>query len=105
MNRYYSGDLLKFSNLDILEEIQKALVSATMTLPPRRSVHTNHNGLQAVEWWKQGELQKIKDYCLQDVKVTKEVYEYGLKYGRLLMRIGFGSEGNPVQFKYSLNGN
>lgn len=42
------------------------------------------NGLEALEWFRQGEMQKIKDYCLQDVKVTKNLYEYGKKAGHVL---------------------
>ena len=103
MNNYYSGDFLKFSGLDILAEIQKALGFrlklddvAAATVGTRKSGH----GLQAVEWWKQGEIQKIKDYCLQDVRVTKDVYEYGLKYGSLAYedRLG-GRKAIPVDFK------
>ncbi len=102
MNNYYSGDFLKFNNLDLLEEIQKALGFrlklddvAAATVGHRKSGY----GLQAVEWWKQGEIQKIKDYCLQDVKVTKDVYEYGLKYNALAYedRLG-GRKGIPVDF-------
>ena len=103
MNLYYSGDFLTFSNLDILVEIQKALGFrlklddvAAATVGHRKSGY----GLQAVEWWKTGEIQKIKDYCLQDVKVTKEVYEYGLKYDALAYedRVG-GRKAIPVDFK------
>lgn len=39
------------------------------------------DGLQAVEWWKQGQVEKIIEYCLQDVKVTREVFEFGRKNG------------------------
>ncbi len=102
MNNYYSGDFLTFPGLDILAEIKKTLGFrlklddvAKATVGHKKSGH----GLQAVEWWKQGEIQKIKDYCLQDVKVTKDVYEYGLKYGALAYedRIG-GRKAIPVDF-------
>jgi DEAD/DEAH box helicase domain-containing protein len=39
------------------------------------------DGLQAVEWWKTGQIQKIIDYCIQDVQVTKDVFEFGRKNG------------------------
>ncbi len=102
MNNYYAGDFLTFPGLDILEEIHKALGFrlklddvAAASVGHRKSGH----GLQAVEWWKQGEIQKIKDYCLQDVKVTKDVYEYGKKYGALAYedRLG-GRRPIPVDF-------
>lgn len=102
MNNYYAGNFLDFQNLDILVEIHKALGFrlklddvAQATVGHKKSGH----GLQAVEWWKQGEIQKIKDYCLQDVKVTKDVYEYGVKYGALAYedRLG-GRRAIPVDF-------
>lgn len=39
------------------------------------------DGLMAVEWWKKGEIQKIIDYCMQDVKVTRDVFLYGRQNG------------------------
>ena len=39
------------------------------------------DGLMAVEWWKQGEVQKIIDYCMQDVKVTRDVFQFGRQNG------------------------
>ena len=39
------------------------------------------DGLLAVEWWKQGQVQKIIDYCMQDVKVTRDVFAFGRQNG------------------------
>jgi DEAD/DEAH box helicase domain-containing protein len=102
LNNYYPGDLNGFAQLDMLEEIHKVLGFrlklddvAAATVGHRKSGH----GLQAVEWWKQGEIQKIKDYCLQDVKVTKAVYEYGLKYHALVYEDRFsGRKAIPLDF-------
>ena len=106
MNNYYSGNFLDFCNLDLLEEIHKTLGFrlklddvAAATIGTRKSGH----GLQAVEWWKQGEIDKIKEYCLQDVKVTKGVYEYGLKYGALAYEDRFGGrKAIPVDFSLTV---
>ncbi len=87
LNNYYAGDLLKLPQLDILQHIEKSLGYriklddvAAATIGTRKSAH----GLQAVAWWKEGKIQEIREYCLQDVKVTKEVYEFGLKNGYVL---------------------
>jgi DEAD/DEAH box helicase domain-containing protein len=87
LNNYYPGDLLQLPQLDMLEEIQKALghrlkldTIAEATLGSSKSAH----GLLAVQWWKEGKIQEIIDYCQQDVKVTKEVYEFGLERGYVL---------------------
>lgn len=86
MNNYYAGDFQKFPNLDVMVEIQKFLGFriklddvASATLGYGKSGH----GLMAIEYWKKGELDKLAEYCLQDVKVTKEVYDYGLEHGKL----------------------
>ncbi len=102
MNNYYAGDFMTFPSLDILEEINKAL-GFRLKLDDVAAASVGHrktgHGLQAVEWWKQGEIQKIKDYCLGDVKVTKEVYEYGKKYNALAYEDRAGvRKGIPVDF-------
>ena len=86
MNSYYPGDLAAFPSLDLLEEIAKALGFrvklddvASATLGYGKSGH----GLQAIEFFRKGEIDKLRAYCLDDVKVTKEVYEYGLKQGEV----------------------
>lgn len=102
MNNYYAGDFLTFPNLDLMVEVQKALGHrlklddvAAGTIGIKKSA----NGLQAVEWWKQGEIEKIKSYCLDDVKVTRLVYEYGKKYKALAFENGFGQRKPiPVDF-------
>jgi len=39
------------------------------------------DGLLAVKWWKTGEIQKIIDYCMQDVKVTRDIFQFGRQNG------------------------
>lgn len=50
------------------------------------------DGLQAVEWWKQGEIEKIIHYCQQDVQVTKDIFEYGRKNSHIKLRRADGSD-------------
>ncbi len=91
LNKYYPGDLTRIKSLDIMAEIRKSLgrriglgVIAEATLGVGKSGH----GLQAVEWWKKGDIENIRKYCLQDVKVTKEVYEYALEHKKLKYKEG-----------------
>lgn len=82
LNRYYTGDLLKFPSLDMLRIVKEVtgkryklndLVKATLQM------EKSADGLQAMEWFKEGKLDLIKEYCEQDVKVTKDLYEFGKK--------------------------
>lgn len=90
LNKYYPGDLTKIKSLDLMIEIKKTLgkrlpldMIASGTLGKNKTGH----GLQAVNWWRQGEIEKIKKYCEEDVKITKEIYEYALANGHLKYKI------------------
>jgi len=39
------------------------------------------DGIDAIKWWRQGEIMKIAEYCCFDVKVTRQVHEYGVEHG------------------------
>jgi len=83
LNSYYPGDLTKFPTLDILYEIERAIgfrVKLDDVAHACLGSGKSGNGLQAIEFFRRGELDKLRDYCLQDVKVTKEVYEFGLRH-------------------------
>ncbi|MBI4598635.1 ribonuclease H-like domain-containing protein [Candidatus Uhrbacteria bacterium] len=103
MNNYYAGDFLQFPYLDIMDEIAHVL-GFRLKLDHVASATVGHgktgHGLQAVEWWKNGEIDKIKQYCLDDVRITKAVYEYGLKYKALAYEDRAGDrKGIPVNFE------
>lgn len=81
LNTYYAGDLAKFPTLDILVEIEKKLgfrIKLDDVAHGSLGTGKSGNGLQAIEFFRRGEIDKLREYCLQDVKVTKEVYEFGL---------------------------
>lgn len=91
LNKYYHGDLMKFKSLDLLVEIRKSLgrrVGLANVAEATLGYGKSGNGLEAVEWWKKGDIESIRKYCLQDVKVTKEVYEYALSKGTLKYKEG-----------------
>jgi hypothetical protein len=86
LNRYYAGDLTKIRSLDLLVEVQKAL-GRRIRLQSLAEATLNKgkggNGLQAVEWWQKGEIEKVRKYCIEDVRITRELYDYALKHGSL----------------------
>ena len=46
------------------------------------------DGLMAVRWWREGKIDEIKKYCEQDVRVTKEVFEFARKNGFVRFKDG-----------------
>lgn len=53
---------------------------AKATLGVSKSGH----GLEALQWFKEGRMDDIKKYCLDDVKITRDLYEHGKKHGHVL---------------------
>ena len=81
--------------LDIMEEVVKNLGHrlsleslAQATLGRGKSGH----GLDALQWFKEGRFDLITKYCLDDVKLTKELYDYGKAHGRLFATSRFSQD-------------
>ncbi len=65
-------DIFKTLNFRIsLDSIAKATLGATKTA----------DGIQSVEWFRNGELDKVAEYCKADVDITRRVYEFGRDNG------------------------
>ena len=86
LNRYYPGNLSHIHSLDLLSEVQKVLGRrirlqslAEATLGRGKS----GDGLKAGQWWREGEKEKVREYCIEDVRLTRELYEYALSHGVL----------------------
>lgn len=82
LNKYYHGDLSKIKSLDILNEIKNVLgrrVSLDQVAEGTLGRGKNGHGLQAIKWWKEGDIDSLRKYCMEDVKITKEIYDYALK--------------------------
>ncbi len=86
LNKYYPGDLTAIKSLDLLVEVKRSLgrrlrldTIAEATLGVNKSGH----GLEAVQWWKEGKEDLVRKYCEDDVRITKEVYEYARKHKEL----------------------
>ncbi len=55
-----------------------ALAKATL------GVGKSGHGLEALQWFKEGRIDDVKRYCLDDVRLTRDLYEYGKKHGHVL---------------------
>ena len=89
LSAYTNNDLKALPTFDILEDIHNRLGFrlsldhlATETLNRGKTA----DGLQALEWFRQGEMEKLIEYCRQDVIVTRDLFQYGLENGLLIYR-------------------
>lgn len=81
--------------LDILDEVVKNLghrVSLESLAQATLGRGKAGTGLDALRWFKEGKFDQIKAYCLEDVRLTKELYEYGKQHGKLYCTSRYSSE-------------
>ena len=57
-------------------------------------VKKSANGLQALQWYKEGRIDKIIEYCSKDVEITRDLFLFGVKNGFLLFK---NKAGNAVR--------
>ena len=86
LNRYYPGDLSHLRSLDLLSEVQKVLgrrIRLQSLAEATLGRGKKGDGLKASEWWKEGKVEKVREYCIEDVRLTRELYDYALQHGVL----------------------
>ncbi|QQR65017.1 ribonuclease H-like domain-containing protein [Candidatus Kaiserbacteria bacterium] len=91
LNKYYPGDLTKMKSIDIMSSIRESLGRRLkLDSVAQATVGTKKagNGLMAIKWWREGDIASIKKYCKQDVKVTKEIFEYALTNHKVFYKEG-----------------
>ena len=84
---YSDFDFMKLANLDILEEVKNQLgfrLSLDRLASATLGAGKTADGLQALEWWRQGKIREIIKYCRQDVQITRDLYRYGIQNRYLL---------------------
>lgn len=99
---YTSFDFRQLNSLDILRDIYQrlryrvslaALGMATLNTPK------SADGLQALQWFKEGRLDLIEAYCKKDVELTRNLFHYGLEQGYLVFdRKGAGRMRIPLDW-------
>jgi DEAD/DEAH box helicase domain-containing protein len=65
-----------------LDSIAKATLGATKTA----------DGVQSVQWYRDGELDKVAEYCKADVDITRRVHEFGRDNGFVYYYSKLGSK-------------
>jgi DEAD/DEAH box helicase domain-containing protein len=83
---YLDFDIYKVPALDIMFEIEKVLghrISLETVAQATLGKGKSGTGLQAITYWRAGRLDELKSYCLDDVRVTRKIYEYAKEKGKV----------------------
>lgn len=80
LKAYTAERLSDLPTLDLLEEVYNKLgfrvgldALAHATLGANKSA----DGLAAIRWFREGQIDKLIAYCRDDVAITKQLYEFG----------------------------
>lgn len=95
LKKYFNFNLESIPSFDLLEEIELGYgsrVSLDILARANLNISKTGHGLDAIEFYKRGDWQTLIDYCLQDVKITKELYELVKKQGHLLVPKKYSDE-------------
>ena len=99
LRAYTEENLQKLPTFDLMFDLEERLgfrpkldsvVSATL------GEGKIADGMQALEWWRVGEIDKIVEYCQEDVRVTRDLYDFGKRH-RWVQVARFGGKPRRVE--------
>lgn len=99
LRAYTDHDLQRLPTMDLMQHLEGRLgfrPKLDSVVTPTIAACKSANGLQALEWWRQGEIDKIIEYCREDVRVTRELYDFG-KRNRCVLVARFGGSPRKVE--------
>lgn len=82
-------DFMRLPTLDILIKVHERLgyrLSLDHLASETLGCEKSADGLMALKWWADGNIEKIVSYCIQDVKITKDLYLFGKQNRYLLFK-------------------
>ena len=103
LTAYTSKNLQTLPTLDLLEEVHNQLgyrLSLNRLVEETLGSRKTADGIQALAWYKEGKLREIADYCREDVRLTRNLFLYGLDCSHLLFR---NKAGKSVRLPLSLD--
>ena len=87
LQAYYPGRVQQFPTFDLLEDIRtkigRRLALNDLIFATLGKKKTGH-GLQAIQLYQEGRWEDLKKYCLNDVLLTKELFEFGVEKGKVM---------------------
>jgi DEAD/DEAH box helicase domain-containing protein len=98
---YLNYDVHTLPYLDIMVEVQNIIghrLKLDNLAQTSLGVGKNGDGLEALRMYKQGRIEELKKYCLNDVKVTKELYDYVLRNHKLMYKDYFETREIQINF-------
>lgn len=95
-------NLFDVPTVDILKDIEKEIgyrVSLESVAQATIGEGKTGDGLDAIKYYREGRMEELKKYCLDDVRVTRDVYDSGVKNGEIWFQSGWEKYPVPVKWE------
>ena len=86
---YYTGDIATIPTLDLMLKIKDSVghrIGLDAVAQETLGIGKSGDGLDAIKYYRTGQFDKLRDYCLQDVAVTRDIYDFGINKGAVKFR-------------------
>jgi len=78
LDKYFDFSTKALRRIDLLEEIEVVLgrrIGLDLLAETNIGANKTYSGLEAIRLWNEGNLKELEAYCLNDVKITKRLYD------------------------------
>ena len=97
----YFPEMPKVPSFDMLAEVQRNLgfrVKLDNLAHATLGIGKSGDGLKAIQYYREGKIEELRAYCLDDVKITKDLYDWGRTNGSLFYSDLSGKKEVQVDF-------
>lgn len=103
LTAYTDRDFKKTKNLDLLMSLKGKLgfrLKLNDVAQATLGVEKSADGLQSLQWFKEGKMDLIEEYCKMDVEVTAKVWRFGKEKGYVLFPSKYHPEPKRVEIDW-----
>lgn len=107
LQKHVPNNLKLFPQLDIMDELQKVLghrIGLDSVAQATLGAGKSGDGLDAIKYYREGRIDELKKYCLDDVRITRDIFEYGAAHGELFFISKFGSTKTRAAVNWKVEG-
>lgn len=102
---YYSGDISAIPTLDLMNRIKDSVghrIGLDAVAQETLGAGKTGDGLDAIKYYQNQDWEALEKYCLQDVVVTRDLYDHGMRTGAVKFRNKWNRLIEcPVDFSFS----
>jgi len=77
---YYNGDIATLPTLDLMIRFKDSAghrISLDAIASETLGTQKSGDGLDAIRYYREGHLDKLAKYCMKDVEITRDIYDFG----------------------------